>query len=103
VVAHRGEHNGIPENSLPAYRKEIEPGYDFVEIGVRTTMDGRFVSVRNSGIDDYVEGYRGKVREYSFSELRSMDIGLITGREWKTDGIQTDNPEGLIRYLRTKL
>jgi len=49
-------HNGIPENSLAAYQKAIDLGCDFVEIDVRTTKDGRFVSVHNSTIDSYVEG-----------------------------------------------
>ena len=30
VIAHRGAHNGIPENSIPAYQKAIELGCDFV-------------------------------------------------------------------------
>jgi|GEM_PF-3563182 len=37
VIAHRGAHVGIPENSLPAYQKAIDLGCDFVEIDVRTT------------------------------------------------------------------
>ncbi len=28
VIAHRGAHNGIPENSLPAYQKAIDLGAD---------------------------------------------------------------------------
>ena len=42
VVAHRGAHEGIPENTLPAYQKAIDLGADFVEIDVRTTKDGKF-------------------------------------------------------------
>ena len=44
VVAHRGVHEGIPENTLAAYRKAIELGADFVEIDVRETKDGALVS-----------------------------------------------------------
>ena len=33
VVAHRGAHNGIPENT---YQKAIDLGCDFVEIDIRT-------------------------------------------------------------------
>ena len=59
VIAHRGAHKNMPENSLPAYRKAIDLGCDFVEIDVRTTKDGRFVSMHNSGIDEYVQGSGG--------------------------------------------
>ncbi|MFP6616763.1 MAG: glycerophosphodiester phosphodiesterase [Candidatus Hydrogenedentota bacterium] len=40
VIAHRGAHQGIPENTLEAYQKAIDLGCDFVEIDVRTTKDG---------------------------------------------------------------
>ena len=47
VIAHRGVHNGIPENSLAAYQKAIDLGCDFIEIDVRKTRDGRMVSIHN--------------------------------------------------------
>ncbi|PXX29210.1 glycerophosphodiester phosphodiesterase family protein [Arenibacter sp. ARW7G5Y1] len=53
-TAHRGSHNGIPENSLAAYQKAIELGCDFVEIDIRTTKNGKLVSVHNATIDAYV-------------------------------------------------
>jgi glycerophosphoryl diester phosphodiesterase len=83
VIAHRGVHHGIPENSLPAYQKAIDLGCDFVEIDVRTTKDGKFVSIHDSKIDDYVPGKKGKVNELTFDELRSLDIGLRKGPGWK--------------------
>ena len=63
VIAHRGAHNGIPENSLAAYRKAIDLGCDFVEIDVRTTKDGKFVSIHNSRVDEYVTGVKAKVSD----------------------------------------
>ena len=89
VVAHRGAHEGIPENSLAAYRKAIDLGCDFVEIDVRTTKDGKFVSIHNSTVDEYVTGPKGKVSELNLAELRSLDIGIITGSEWKNTKIPT--------------
>jgi glycerophosphoryl diester phosphodiesterase len=89
VVAHRGAHNGIPENSLAAYQKAINLGCDFVEIDVRTTKDGKFVSMHNATIDSYVTGKKGKVRDYTLAELLSLDIGSRTGPEWKDTRIPT--------------
>ena len=83
VVAHRGAHEGIPENSLAAYQKAIDLGCDFVEIDVRTTKDGKFVSVHNSTIDAYAPGTTGKVKEMTFDELRALDIGGRVGDQWK--------------------
>ncbi len=31
VIAHRGDHTEVPENTLAAYQKAIEDGADFVE------------------------------------------------------------------------
>jgi len=83
VVAHRGAHRGIPENSLPAYRKAIELGVDFVEIDVRTTKDGRFVSIHNPTINAYVKGASGRVKDLTFRQLRAFDIGARLGPKWK--------------------
>jgi glycerophosphoryl diester phosphodiesterase len=89
VVAHRGAHNGIPENSLPAYQKAIDLGCDYVEIDVRTTRDGKFVSIHNSKVDEYTTGSKGKVCELNLDELRSLDIGINAGPVWKNTKIPT--------------
>ena len=87
VIAHRGAHNGIPENTLAAYRKAIELGCDFVEIDLRRTKDGRFVSIHNATIDKYVNGKKGKVGDFTLAELKKMDIGSRVGPEWKEERV----------------
>lgn len=89
VIAHRGAHIGIPENSLPAYQKAIDLGCDFVEIDVRTTKDGKFVSVHNSSIDDYVKGTKEKVKDMTLAQLKMFDIGSRVGPEWTDTRIPT--------------
>ena len=89
VIAHRGVHNGIPENSLPAFQKAIDLGCDFVEIDTRKTKDGAIVSVHDATIDKYVEGHKGKVKSFTLKELKQMDIGVRTGDEWKGTEIPT--------------
>lgn len=87
VVAHRGVHEGIPENTLAAYRKAIELGADFVEIDLRETCDGRFVSVHNHTLEDYTKDATGEVKAYSLEELRVFDIGSRIGPEWASERI----------------
>lgn len=89
VVAHRGAHDGIPENSLPAYQKAIDLGVDFVEIDLRTTKDGKFVSIHNETIDAYVAGATGKVEDYTLAELRTFDIGSPIDPKWQGTRIPT--------------
>jgi glycerophosphoryl diester phosphodiesterase len=87
VVAHRGAHEGIPENTLAAYRKAIELGCDFVEVDVRVTRDGRLVSVHNATVDAYTDGATGKVQHFTLAELQALDIGSRVGPEWKDERI----------------
>lgn len=100
VIAHRGVHQGIPENSLPAYQKAIDLGCDFVEIDVRTTKDGKFVSIHNSTIDSYVTGKTGSVKSMTEKELKALDIGLKTSVEWK--GTQIPTFEEILRLCKGK-
>lgn len=87
VVAHRGVHEGIPENTLAAYRKAIELGADFVEIDLRETRDGRFVSIHNHTVDDYTKDATGAVKDFTLEELRALDIGSRVGPEWAEERI----------------
>ena len=90
VVAHRGAHRGIPENTLAAYQKAIDLGCDFVEIDLRKSKDGKFISVHNSTIDAYTEGkVKGKVGNFTLAELKQLNIGKRVGPEWKNERIPT--------------
>ena len=89
VVAHRGAHETIPENTLPAYQKAIELGVDFVEIDVRTTKDGKFVSIHNEAVDGYAGGAKGQIKDMTLDELRALDVGSRVGPEWKGTKIPT--------------
>jgi glycerophosphoryl diester phosphodiesterase len=101
VIAHRGAHTGIPENSLPAYEKAIELGCDFVEIDVRTTSDGKFVSMHDTNLDSYVKGVRGKVHDYTLKKLQSFDIGKRIGPQWK--GTKIPELEEILKLCKGKI
>lgn len=90
VVAHRGAHIGIPENTLAAYRKAIEIGVDFVEIDLRVTKDRQIVSIHDSEIDGYaLNGRTGKVADLTLAELKQLDIGSRVDSQWKDERIPT--------------
>jgi glycerophosphoryl diester phosphodiesterase len=89
VIAHRGAHQGIPENSLAAYQKAIDLGVDFVEVDIRTTKEGKYVSIHNRTIDAYVEGKTGEIKDFTLAELKSLDIGKRIGPEWEGTRIPT--------------
>lgn len=90
VVAHRGAHNGIPENTLAAYEAAIEMGVDFVEVDLRTTKDGQIVSIHNKDIDSYVtNGQHGLVSDMTLDQLEQLDIGSRIGPQWRIERIPT--------------
>ena len=51
-VGHRGAMpSEVPENTLPAYAKAKEMGYDYVEIDIRLTSDGKIVHLHDATIN----------------------------------------------------
>ena len=90
VVAHRGAHIGIPENTLAAYKAAIAMGVDFVEVDLRTTKDGHIVSIHNKDIDSYVSNReQGLVSEMTLEQLKRLDIGSRISPQWKNERIPT--------------
>jgi glycerophosphoryl diester phosphodiesterase len=89
VIAHRGAHQGIPENSLAAYEEAIRIGCDFIEIDIRTTKDNQLVSIHNATIDQYVNGASGNVNNMTLAEITKLDIGEKVGTKWRGTRIPT--------------
>jgi glycerophosphoryl diester phosphodiesterase len=71
---HRGANRYAPENTLPAIKKAVAMGADFVEIDVRTTKDGQLVLMHDSTVDRTTNG-TGKVRDLTLAEIRKLDAG----------------------------
>ena len=90
VVAHRGVHDSIPENTMAAYRKAIELNCDFIEVDIRTTRDGHLVSIHDATIDRYsIQGEKGKVVDLTLDQLRGIDIGSRVDPKWSDERIPT--------------
>lgn len=73
--AHRGLHcaqDGIPENSLPAFRRAVEAGYG-IELDLHLTTDGRLVVFHDDTLDR-VCGATGRVDEKSYAELQQLRL-----------------------------
>jgi len=87
VIAHRGAHKDIPENTLAAYRRAIELGCDFVEMDLRTTADGQIISMHNASVDNYTADATGPVSGFTLEKLKSLDIGSRIGPEWHDERV----------------
>jgi len=73
--AHRGLHNiaaGIPENTMPAFRRAAELGFG-IELDVHLTTDGRLVVIHDSKLDRLC-GINRRANELSSTDYSSLGI-----------------------------
>lgn len=73
VIAHRGDHVTVPENTIAACEKAIQHQVDFVEIDIRTTRDSVIVVMHDGTVDRTTNG-KGNVSDLSFAEIKQLKI-----------------------------
>lgn len=73
VIAHRGNHVNVPENSLASYAEAIKSGADYTEIDVRTSKDGVLVVHHDGSLDRMTNG-TGDVKDKTFAELNQLQL-----------------------------
>lgn len=74
VMAHRGASGQAPENTRPALERAIEDGFEWAEIDLQLTRDGKHVLFHDSRLDNKTNG-AGRVADYSLAELKQLDAG----------------------------
>lgn len=73
IIAHRGDHSVSPENSLQSLEDAIRHGADYVEIDLRTTVDGELIVMHDAKVDRTTTG-RGEVGSMTLSQIRELTI-----------------------------
>jgi len=73
VIAHRGDHTLVPENSLLAIQNAIKDGADYVELDIRTTQDSQLVLMHDATVDRMTNGH-GKIAEMKLDSIRSLKL-----------------------------
>lgn len=73
VIAHRGNHVSVPENTIAACKEAIAVGVDYVEVDLRTTKDGHLVVLHDAKVDRTTNG-QGKVSDMTFSEVKDLQV-----------------------------
>lgn len=74
LIAHRGALLAAPENTLAAFDKAVELGFDIVEIDVRSTKDGVPVVFHDKTVDRTTDG-EGELADLTWDEVRQLDAG----------------------------
>ena len=82
---HRGCRGLEPENSLPAYKKALEIGVDFVDMDINMTKDGVLVVTHNTSLNpDYTKDASGSwistknklyIQDLTLAQIQKYDIG----------------------------
>ena len=88
IIAHRGDLETAPENTLPAFRRALAGGADGVELDVRLTRDGQLVVFHDRSLDRTSNG-TGPVDHYTLAEVRSLDVGSWFSPAFKGESAPT--------------
>ena len=73
VIAHRGNHTNVPENTLSAINEAIKYGVDYVEVDLRTTKDGHLVIHHDATVDRATNG-NGKISALTLAEIKKLQV-----------------------------
>ena len=77
IFGHRGA-PGLPrygENTIASFMKALQKGAGGVEFDIRRCGDGQIVVIHDATIDRTTNG-KGRVADFSYSELKQFDAGF---------------------------
>jgi glycerophosphoryl diester phosphodiesterase len=76
-ISHRGAHDALPENSIPAFLRAIELGAKGIELDVHATRDGTVVVHHDPVIQtgDLRDGRRARIADLTVNELERFPLG----------------------------
>lgn len=72
-LAHRGYSERYPENTMIAFKKAIERGFDGMETDVHLTLDGQLVLCHDESIDRTSNG-TGYIKDMTLEQLREYNF-----------------------------
>jgi len=89
IYAHRGWSGAAPENTMAAFRMALEAPYvDGIELDVQLSKDGVPVVIHDFTLDRTTTG-SGRVKDYTYAELRELDAGSWYGEAFRGERIPT--------------
>ncbi|NOX61095.1 MAG: hypothetical protein GXP42_03995 [Chloroflexi bacterium] len=100
LFGHRGASAHAPENTLPAFLLAADMGADGVELDVQRTVDGRLIVIHDR-ILGRTESASGALRDWTFADLRSLDVGEWFGPEYS--GVRMPTPEEVVEAVGGRL
>jgi glycerophosphoryl diester phosphodiesterase len=74
IIAHRGLAEGLPENTLAAFRQSIQRGVPVIEIDLRLTRDGHLVILHDETLDRTTD-CSGRAADRTLQQIKACDAG----------------------------
>ncbi len=88
IFAHRGASAHAPENTLAAFELAVEQNADGIELDVKLSADGHVVVIHDATVDR-TTGARGRVKDMSLADLRSLEAGNSFSQNFSGERIPT--------------
>lgn len=73
IISHRGAHQKLPENSIPAFLRAIELGAEAIELDVHATRDGEVV-VHHDPVVRSPHGASAEISEVALPDLKRFPL-----------------------------
>jgi glycerophosphoryl diester phosphodiesterase len=74
IVAHRGLAEGVPENTLAAFRQSIANGISIIELDLRITKDGQLVVLHDLTVDRTTD-CSGAAADMTLARIKTCNAG----------------------------
>ena len=100
LFGHRGASAHAPENTLPAFILAADMGADGVELDVQRTVDGKLIVIHDRVLGR-TEKATGVVHDWTFDNLRALDVGSWYGPEY--EGVIMPTPEEVVEAVGDRL
>ena len=88
IFAHRGASAHAPENTLAAFELALAQNADAIELDVKLSADGHVVVIHDPTVDR-TTGSKGRVKDLSLAELRSLEAGRFFSEQYRGEKIPT--------------
>ena len=88
IFAHRGASAHAPENTLAAFELALKQNADAIELDVKLSADGRAIVIHDQTLER-TTGRPGRVKDLSFTDLRSLDAGSFFAERYRGERIPT--------------
>lgn len=88
IIAHRGASALAPENTLAAFLKAKQLGIHWVEFDVMLSASGDVIVMHDEHLDRTTNG-RGKVIEYPYRYIKTLDAGSWFDQKYAAEKVPT--------------